>query len=290
MIEEKGDNVWRVSSATPGASFLLLGGMHGNEATGIEVVRHFVEGFKAGRYVLSSGTFTAALVNTRAIALNERWVDGRDMNRQFTKAHQNGVDGTWEEGRAREIATLCQEADFLVDIHSTNKPSEPFGCGRIDAAHKELFKWFPLKRLLGDPDYILAGEPATVDEYMNLLGKEGVCVETGIAGDTSRTEGIIKGVEAIMTERGLLTLPLPPLPEPPEDSFVLTEAIVYAPGFRFAPGMGDYSFQSIAAGAVLGYQNEESVVVEKDSVIIFPKIPAHWQEGKAVCYLGEKLV
>lgn len=288
MIEEKGDNVWRVRASKPGASFLLLGGMHGNEATGIEVVRHFVSGFQEGRYTLAAGTFTCALINTRAMAINERWVDGKDMNRQFTPAHlEHSIDGSWEEERAREIAALCQEVDFLLDIHSTNKPSNPFGCGRIDDAHLELFKWFQLENLLGDPHYVLAGEPATVDEYMNLLGKEGICVETGLAGDITRTKNIIQSVEAIMSERGLLDLPLPLLPPAPHGRFVMDSAIVYDErGWAFAPGVGDYSFQPVKKGDVLGYRGTEAVRADKDAVILFPKLPIHWQLGKAIFYLA----
>ncbi len=288
MVHEVGDSIWRVTSAHPGTHVLIFGAIHGNEKTGIETVKHLVKAFSDGSRTLASGTLTLALANTKAMAANERWVGGKDLNRYFTDAHLlKGVEGSWEEERVGILANLCQEADILVDLHSTNKPSAPFSCSRVDGAHERVYKWFPIENVIEDPEYVFGDEPVTSDEYMDRIGKVGVCVETGMSEDLSSLSAIIQACEGVMVEHGLLDIPTPPLPKNKPGTYRFYKTIkLSARGFEFAKGMGTRSFQPIRAGEVLGHQGEDSVTFDRDGVIVFPKLQEHWQVGKPVCYIA----
>jgi len=287
-MEELSDSIWRFSSATPGTSLVVSGGMHGNESTGIEVVRHYVEGFKNGTYTLAAGTLTLVLGNTRAIARNERWIEGRDMNRYFSDAHLvDHIDPSWEEDRATAIAAIFKEAEVLIDIHSTNKPSSPFACSRIDPAHSRLYRWFFIDNVIEDPDYVFGDGPVTADEYMDRIGNTGICIEAGKADGLEHLERTIQSVRGVMTELGLLAEAPPALPENPPATWRFYNTIkLGSEGFSFAEGMGTHSFQPLQAGEVLGYAGKEPVTIDRDGVIIFPKLPEHQQLGKPVCYIA----
>lgn len=288
MVEERGDSIWRITSAHPGTHLLVFGAIHGNERTGIETVRHLVKAFSDGSRTLASGTLTLALANTRAMDQNERWVDGKDLNRYFTDAHLiKGVEGSWEEERVGILAKLCQEADILIDIHSTNKPSTPFACSRVDAAHERVYKWFPLDNVIEDPEYVFGDEPVTSEEYMDRIGKVGVCVETGLSENVDALDAIIRACEGVMVEHGLLDIPVPALPEKKPATYRFYKTIkLSARGFEFAPCMGTHSFQPIRAGEVLGHQGEDTVILDRDAVIVFPKPTKYQQPGKPVCYIA----
>jgi len=288
MVEEVGDSIWRITSAHPGTHVLIFGAIHGNEKTGIETVKHFVKAFSDGSRTLASGTLTLALANTRAMAENERWVGGKDLNRYFTDAHLlKGVEGSWEEERAGILAKLCQEADILLDIHSSNRPAIPFACSRIDAAHERVYKWFPFENVIEDPEFVFGDEPVTSEEYMDRIGKVGVCVETGLCESLDRLDAIIKSCEGVMVEFGLLNIPAPALPKKKPATYRFYKTIkLSARGFEFAKGMGTHSFQPVRAGEVIGHQGEDTVTLDRDGVIIFPKIKEYQQLGKPVCYIA----
>jgi succinylglutamate desuccinylase len=100
----------------------IVGGTHGNELTGIYVVKQF-EQFpeKLARPNLSCMTL---LANPRAIAANQRYID-RDLNRCFDAADlANAALSSYEDQRAKVIAAQLgpkeqPQVDVIVDLHST---------------------------------------------------------------------------------------------------------------------------------------------------------------------------
>ena len=282
-MQEVGDHIWRHETSLPGPSVLIFGGMHGNETVGIDVVTHLRD--TAAAHMIS-GTLTVALGNPRAIGANERWIEGRDLNRYFTDANlTNKSEGSWEESRALVLAELCANADILIDLHSTNKPSIPFACSKVDDAHSRIYRWFDLRAVIEDPEYVFGGGPVSSEEYMDRIGKTGVCIETGYAEDTGRLETTIASCEAALVDCGLYQGTLPSLP-PQSSTYRFYTAISYAPGFRFADGKGTHSFQPIAAGEPIGYVGDAAVTVDRGGVIVFPKLPEHWKLGEPVCLIA----
>jgi len=97
----------------------IIGGVHGNERTGVEVVRQWQRRHLSAQF---SGLHCHYfLANPRAIAANQRYID-RDLNRCF---RQRDLDNTaligYEYGRARELAQqiAAAEIDLIIDLHTT---------------------------------------------------------------------------------------------------------------------------------------------------------------------------
>ncbi|HLD17784.1 MAG TPA: succinylglutamate desuccinylase/aspartoacylase family protein [Patescibacteria group bacterium] len=291
MISEIYPSVWRASGSLPGPNIFLIGGTHGNERTGIEVIRVLRDRLRGGSLSLEKGTLTLAVGNVKAAEENVRYFDGRDLNRCFNLDRLAAPpDGTYEDARARELSVLIREADVTLDLHATNKPSVPFAASKRDAAHERVYRWFATEIVLTDPHYILGGEPATTDEYADAVGKIGICVETGQASDVSVLPRVLQALDGLLRDFELIAGPVPEPPPEPTSVYVLDQAIILtSKGFHFANGMGTHSFQSVKVGDIIGYVGEETLTAKKNGVILFPKTPEYQTEGKPVVYLASQM-
>lgn len=100
----------------------IVGGTHGNELTGVYLVKKFQQ-FPDLLHRRSLDC-TALLANPRAIAANRRYLD-RDLNRCFANDDlANSALTGYENQRAREIAAQLgpkdqPNIDLIIDLHST---------------------------------------------------------------------------------------------------------------------------------------------------------------------------
>lgn len=86
---------------------LVIGGMHGNEKLGLEVVKLF-----QSKPVLGVDTLQA---NEQAIEANSRFV-GQDLNRSFPGDSESKE---YEPRRAAEILERARKYDVVLDFHNT---------------------------------------------------------------------------------------------------------------------------------------------------------------------------
>ena len=100
---------------------IIVGGTHGNEWTGIQVVRHYQDFFKQ-KYPDLMLEFI--LANPEAYKLNRRFKD-EDLNRAFEFLREER--SSYEHHRARELKLLIdQEPCLVLDLHTTtSRPCDP---------------------------------------------------------------------------------------------------------------------------------------------------------------------
>jgi predicted deacylase len=94
--------------------FLIIGGLHGNEPLGVELVKKIQQ--------LKIPNIKAIYGNPEAIIQNKRFLD-QDLNRVFP----GKVDGNLEQKRAFEITQICKNYDFVLDFHNTHCPNNDCG-------------------------------------------------------------------------------------------------------------------------------------------------------------------
>jgi succinylglutamate desuccinylase len=100
----------------------IVGGTHGNEWTGIYLVKKF-EQFPE-LIARSSFEMITLLGNPKAIAANRRYID-QDLNRCFSHEDlSNPTLTSYEEQRAKAIAAQLgpkenPQVDFIIDLHSS---------------------------------------------------------------------------------------------------------------------------------------------------------------------------
>lgn len=90
---------------------LILGGMHGNEPLGPEIVKGFQKG--------PMKNIDVELANKLALRQNCRFI-GKDLNRSFPG---NDKSDCYEDRRAAELLKMCAKYDIVLDFHNTNCPN-----------------------------------------------------------------------------------------------------------------------------------------------------------------------
>ena len=293
MNEQLPQGIWKFKGPEPGPCLGVLGGVHGNEKTGIEVVKRLRDRFESGDLKLTCGTLYLILGNLEGIEYNQRSsaVD-QDLNRMFKKSHlENQPLDFYESRRAHELAPVLRQIDISLDLHATNKPSDPFLCAGHDTPERrEIMRFFSADRVIVDPNYILAGEPATTDECVDAAGGIGFCYETGWVKDTSRIDQVMLSVLDVMSAKGMTPARASESPEFNKQVFELTDKVLLTEaGWIFAEGHGLKNFEPFENGTTIGYHGDQPCKTEYDGVIVFPKIPEHWKIGFPVCYLARKL-
>lgn len=119
---------------------LVLGGMHGNETLGIELVKLIRD-----RPVKN---VDHALLNERAVAVDTRYIE-RDLNRSFPGDKKSD---DYETRRAAEVLAMCNGYDVVLDFHNTMCPDND--CSFVgDTCNKLLYD---VASELGVPRVIVA--------------------------------------------------------------------------------------------------------------------------------------
>jgi succinylglutamate desuccinylase len=292
MLEEIGSSIWQATGSRPGPHVVVIGGTHGDERTGIEVVKTLQPMFANEEKTVETGKLTLILGNEEAIKLVKRaTLPEHNLNRLFTKDHlASPVLDFYESKRAHEIAPILATADISIDLHSTSTPSKPFLANLYGAKREKVYRWFNTDTVLADPDFILGGHQATTDEYVESCGGIGICFETGYEKETSMRSVVTESVLNILTDQGLLASPghlAPPGRKYKLYQFAkrvfLTEA-----GFRYA-GEFPEEFQEVKKGEVIGYHGEVPEVAEEDAAIVLQKAPAKWVVGRDIFFLARRV-
>lgn len=278
---------WQWAGPNPGPRVLILGGTHGNEVTGVMLVEEMRRDLDNGTLALVGGTLTLAVGNPLAVERNARGSEPHaDLNRAFVeKRLADSSDQSYEAVRARELAPLLASADYVIDLHATNKPSDAFAIAISDTPERrELCAYFPCDKLLIVPEEVIGG---TTDGYADAHGGTGLCFESGWVGDLTRVAGMRASVEAILARVGVL--PARDHAVAKQDVYVLTEAITLTDrGFSFAPGRGERSFEPFSKGDTIGSHGEAPLVAPYDGVLMFPKVPELWKVGSPVGFLARR--
>lgn len=178
-------NVFVFRAIAPGPVVLVLGGVHGDEINGVEIVRRSIESgvFKQ----LKKGTVIAIpLVNVYGFINFSRDVhDGKDVNRSFPGSSRGSLASRVAHALT---STVLPVVDFGIDFHTGGKgrfnyPQVRFTKGNI--------KSFELAKIFGAP-YILE-KPMINKSLRKVADKMGIPIIVYEVGESQRLNG--EGIE-----------------------------------------------------------------------------------------------
>ncbi len=292
MLEEIGSSIWQSAGALPGILVVVLGGVHGDEKTGIKAVKSLSDLSAAGEKELNEGKLTIILENEDAIKIGKRSITPeRNLNRMFSDSHLAGPDlDFYESRRAHELVPILPSADISLDIHSTSVPTPPFLPCAFSPRHEKAYRWFDAGIVLADPGFILGGQCSTTDEYVDYCGGIGICFETGYANDTSRLPAVMKGILNILADQGMIDASEPVVPPVPSYRVyrLIRKVILTQDGFRYARGFPQ-SFQEVKKGELIGYHGDLPETAEEDGVIAFTRAVDQWKLGHDIFFLARRI-
>jgi aspartoacylase len=94
----------------------LVGGTHGNERIGVELIHQWQRGAQPHDLPFE---LQLVLANPQAVALNRRYID-EDLNRSFRPEDLRNLSlSSYEAQRAKVLAHQLAGTDFLIDLHNT---------------------------------------------------------------------------------------------------------------------------------------------------------------------------
>jgi len=141
---------------------LVIGGMHGNEPLGIDLVRMFKD--------KKVNNIDAVFANEEAIKSKCRFIK-QDLNRSFPGKSQSKL---YENKRASYLLKLCKKYDLVLDFHNTHCPAND--CAFVgELANNNLYttaSYFGLNKVIvADYDCINKYAPNCASIEISLVSK-----------------------------------------------------------------------------------------------------------------------
>ncbi len=160
---------------------VIVGGTHGNELTGIQIVRHYQKYLTEKFPKL---TLEFILANPEAHKLNQRFKD-EDLNRAFQYLDEKRT--SYEHTRAHEIKKIIQREPCLVlDLHST---TANMGNTLIVSQYHPLVLSLCSKLTQHFKDCRVIGAPDPKHKYVASQSECGLILEIGPVAN-----GVVAGV------------------------------------------------------------------------------------------------
>jgi predicted deacylase len=194
-------NVFVYRSDEPGPVVLILGGVHGDEINGIEIVRRSIE---SGTYknIVKGTVIAIPLLNVYGFINFSRDVpDGKDVNRSFPGNSRGSLASRVAHALTTQVLPVV---DFGIDFHTGgagryNYPQVRFTKG--DTKSKELAKIFA-------SPYIIE-KPTLNKSLRKIAGKLEIPMIVYEAGESQRLDGLginigFEGIKNVLSSKGML--------------------------------------------------------------------------------------
>lgn len=289
-----------------GPTLIAIGGLHGNEPAGVEVLRA-VLGRLRERNAPLRGEVVGLIGNLRALAARRRFL-ARDMNRLWTPARLEALlptdpwtTPTTDGAELAEMLELSGELDrtiagargtvFAIDLHTTSAPGQPFVVTGARPAQRAFAAQVPLPAVIGIEEQL----EGLLTRHLAAKG----CVTLGIEGGPTDAPDTAAHLEAAVTlaliasgcvsaatigpeaaaARELLTRArgsLPPLIE-----VTMRHEVKPDHEFRMEPGFAN--LHRTSAGTLLARDRRGEIRAPYDGFVV---LPLYQQQGSDGFFYG----
>jgi len=272
MIPNVTSKILVKSGPKPGPTVAVFAGVHGNEPVGVLAMSQLWPTLSP-----SSGTLYLAYANPPAIRENRRSVGG-NLNRCFVSGNE-GVG--YEDRRARELMSLLDKCDALLDLHAFNEPTgQPF----IICEDNALPVATKMEPVIISTNWAMS-EPGAADGYMYQQGKIGLCLECGPLGRPDQYLDVAK--KSVMQFLQHFEIVDRQVPDSGTSKTVVrsTHSLIRtSPDFYLDPSLR--SFDELRPGKLIGRHAGQQIVARAGDIIMFPRPRA--SIGTEAYILGRK--
>lgn len=193
-------------SKRPGPTLLLTGGIHGDEVTGIEILRRML--FNRSIRPSAGTVIVLPIVNVLAfLNLSRKFADGRDLNRAFP----GNKNGSLASKVAHSVSTrIVPHADYVVDLHAGAEDRFNYPQIRYDDQHPENLE---LAKAFNAP-FTIFSSSQRAGSLRRMLGKKGTPVVVFEGGKSKSIDQEVvgmgtEGVLNVMRHLGMANGPEP---------------------------------------------------------------------------------
>ena len=280
---------------------VLIGGMHGNEPSGVIAIQNVFRDIKR-HSIPVYGELIGISGNLKALASNQRFLD-RDLNRlwnqDFTRRFQQpqgtlGNATVSEYDEQREIfeiinpvldqhgyrepgAAIDKHGAFFLDLHTTSARSEPFIAINDQLNNREFALCFPVPTVLGIEEYL----SGPLLSYLNDFGPVAMAFEAGQHEDPASVDIHTAFVWLAVANAGLIKLG--DVPQLSLHQQIMRDAVtsdlgmyevIYREeisaddGFEMVPGFRNFSL--VTKGEPLARNHEGEITANQHARIFMP--------------------
>lgn len=299
-IEYKDRLIGDLRGAKPGPTVIALAGIHGNEPTGIEAIRHILEKLKS-KETKFHGRFLGLIGNIEAIRAEKRYID-EDMNRiWFTsildKIRRTPIDEI-QTAERRETKKLLEIIDpiileevpdypvIFVDLHSFSAESGLFVISTRDERNIELLAQLRVPLIFG----IEKALHGTALKYIQNTGNIGFAFETGQHFTDFAENNATAGLMCLMAAAGCISateiddfaryydyLNVQTENLPHKVEFLYKHIIEPGDEFKMRPGFKN--FDRVAKGQWLANDKHGKILAQRSGYILMPLYQQQGEDG-----------
>lgn len=289
--------IGKISGQEKGPTFVLFGGIHGNEPAGILALEEVFNDLKRLSLPIKGNIFMIR-GNLQGLSSGKRFLD-HDLNRLWTNNNINNirekstVELSVEEKELLEIFALLKKIIatheppfYFVDIHTTSSKTVPFITINDALINRRFSKCFPLPVVLGIEEYL----EGPMLSYINERGYVAIGIESGQHQTVEAVDNAISFIWIALVAAELI--PAPELPELNVHYHKLKNATYgnrrfyeilsrreLLPNDQFKMKEGFQSFEKVPKGILLAEHNGVEILAPKDSIIFMPLYQELGKEG-----------
>ncbi len=289
--------VGRFDGGVPGPSVFVIGGVHGNEPSGIEAARR-VLAYLHEHELHFKGRLTAVSGNLAALAQGKRFLS-TDLNRMWEassiarlRASDPAAD-TPEEGQQRELLAIIDdeltragEQAVFLDLHSSSAAGSPFTVINDTLQNRKTAFSLPCPVLIGLEENVRG----PLLEYVAAMGHVAVAVEGGQHDDPKTIDRHETAIWlALITAGCLEQTDLPFIGRQYGDmkdsarglpgvlEIVHRHALVPGDGFKMEPGF--MNFSAVNKGRVVAHDQLGEIRLQRDGFLLLPLYQGLGEDG-----------
>ncbi|MEM0997075.1 MAG: succinylglutamate desuccinylase/aspartoacylase family protein [Bacteroidota bacterium] len=201
--------IGHLKADAPGPTLVAIGGMHGNEPSGVYALQRLVDRLER-ESLLQKGEFIALTGNIRALENGQRFID-TDLNRMWKfRPDLRGLAEVPEVYEAGEMEELQDHVDraieqrrgplVFLDLHTTSAPSPPFILIGDTLRNRRFVQNLNLPVILGLEEQL----NGPFLSYLNTKGHISMGFEAGQHEDEVSVENHYSLLLLILVQTGLL--------------------------------------------------------------------------------------
>jgi len=257
-----------------------MGSLHGNEPIGgmiLDVLKQILPTQKI------HGEIYLILGNPKAYEKNKRFIDC-DLNRIFDLNFKKPYN--IEQQRALKIAPILKKADYLLDLHSTQKPSIPFVYCKSSPEHFELAEIFQTKYIVtANKKFKNKLKTVSADSFVDKHGGIGITFETGWNEDILNFPEVFRKTKEFLSHLKVAFQDTKPQSSKSTILEVQEHLIPHLPEFKFSKNY--QNFDCVRKGESIAKEGNKCITKAYNCYIVFPKKDI--VINKPVAYLAKKL-
>lgn len=286
-----------------GPLLICIGGMHGNELSGIQAIKQVFDLLEYEPEASSGFHYRGVMVGIRgnlaALQAKKRFIN-RDLNRMLTAAELGriqllGSDRLADEDKECLEVIEAIEAEkkryapsftLILDLHTTTADGGVFTIAAEDEKSKALAKGLHAPVVLGIAERLTG----TTINYFNQPDSNCYCIVFE-AGQQEDPQAIHRSVAAIVNCMRNIGSVDPHMVDHKHDGMLISfskglpkvSRLVFhykiKQGEQFVMNPGFQNFQSVAKGDQLARNEKGNILSPRDGLILMPKYQAQGEDG-----------